>query len=190
MVSNAGGCNSPVTTNNLTVNPIPVINAGTDRQISTGASVNIDASISTSPTNISYLWTPATSLSSATVLNPVATPSADITYTLRATDNNTNCFTEDSVKIIVISKLFIPNAFSPNGDGLNDTWKIPAMVLYPDATVSIFNRYGEIIYETKNYISNPWNGSYRGKQQPNGTYVYIIRFAADKYEKGTVTIVR
>jgi gliding motility-associated-like protein len=90
----------------------------------------------------------------------------------------------------VISKLFIPNAFSPNGDGLNDTWNIPAMILYPDAVVTIFNRYGEIIYETKNYISKPWNGSYRGKQQSNGTYVYVIKFATDKYEKGTVTIVR
>jgi len=190
VVSNAGGCNSPVTTNSVTVHPIPVINAGTDKQISTGASVNIDATISTSPANISYLWTPATSLSSATILNPVATPSANITYTLRATDNNTNCYTEDSVKIIVISKLFIPNAFSPNGDGLNDTWNIPAMILYPDATVTVFNRYGEIIYETKNYISKPWNGSYRGKQQPNDTYVYVIKFASDKFEKGTVTIVR
>lgn len=190
VVNNAGGCNSPVSTNTLTVLPVPVINAGTDRQISTGASVTIDATITTSPANISYTWTPATSLSNAAVLNPVATPSSTVTYTLKATDNTTNCFAVDSVKIIVISKLFIPNAFSPNGDGLNDTWNIPAMVLYPDATVTIFNRYGEIIYETKNYISNPWNGTYRGIQQPNGTYVYVIRFTADKYEKGTINIVR
>jgi gliding motility-associated-like protein len=111
-------------------------------------------------------------------------------YTLTATDKITSCTAIDSVKIIVISKLFIPNAFTPNGDGLNDTWNIPAMILYPDAVVTIFNRYGQAIYNSKNYISHPWDGTYKGKQQPGGSYIYIIKFSSDNTEKGTVTIVR
>ncbi len=189
VVSNAGGCNSPATANAITVSPIPAIDAGTDKQISTGASVTLDASIS-SPANYTYLWTPSTYLNNAGILNPLAAPTNNITYTITATDNSTRCTASDSAKVIVISKLFIPNAFSPNGDGINDTWNIPAMILYPEASVLIFNRYGQVIYQTKNYIAKPWNGSYKGKQQPGGTYVYVIKFAAGNTEKGTITIVR
>ena len=64
------------------------------------------------------------------------------------------------------------------------------MILYPEATVTIFNRYGEIVYDTKGYISKPWDGRYKGKSQPTGSYIYIIKFTGDKVEKGTVTIVR
>ena len=140
--------------------------------------------------NYSYLWTPAAGLSSATILNPVAAPQATTTFALTATDNLNGCASTDSVKITVISKLYIPNAFTPNNDGKNDKWNIPAMALYPDATVSVFNRFGEKVFETTNYISHAWDGTWKGKAQPMGSYIYIIRFNADRTEKGTVTIVR
>ena len=175
--------------NNLIVTPAPSVNAGADKTISTGSSVTLDATI-TNAANYNFLWMPSTYLNSATILNPVATPAVNVTYAIKATDKITNCSATDSVKISVISKLFIPNAFTPNGDGLNDVWNIPGMALYPNASVLIFNRYGEVIYETKNYTSKPWDGTYKGKKQPGGTYVYLITFDLDKIEKGTVTIIR
>jgi gliding motility-associated-like protein len=54
----------------------------------------------------------------------------------------------------------------------------------------VFNRYGEKVYETKNYISNAWDGKYKGKEQPMGSYIYIIQFTPETMEKGIVTIVR
>jgi gliding motility-associated-like protein len=188
-VVSAAGCGSAVSTQNIVVLPAPVVNAGADKLISTGASIGMTAAISPAG-NYSYLWTPAAGLSNATLLNPVATPQATTTYAVTATDNINGCTSTDSVKITVISKLFIPNAFTPNNDGRNDKWAIPAMALYPDATVAVFNRYGEKIFESDNYVSNPWDGTFKGKAQPMGSYVYIIRFSADKSEKGIVTIVR
>lgn len=189
MVMNAAGCGSVTSTNTLSVTPAPSVNAGADKIISTGSSVILDATI-TNAANYNFLWTPATYLNSATILNPVATPAGDVNYAIKATDKITNCSATDSVKVAVISKLFIPNAFTPNGDGTNDKWLIPGMALYPDATMLIFNRYGEVIYQTKNYISKPWDGTYKGRQQPSGSYVYLIRFDQDKTEKGIVTIFR
>ena len=67
----------------------------------------------------------------------------------------------------------IPNAFTPNGDGINDVWNIPALVDYPSCVVSIFTRYGGMIYQSRGY-AKPWDGAYNGGPLPMGTYYYII----------------
>jgi len=67
----------------------------------------------------------------------------------------------------------IPNAFTPNGDGINDVWNIPALADYPSCVVSIFTRYGGMIYQSRGY-AKPWDGVYNGGQLPMGTYYYII----------------
>ena len=66
------------------------------------------------------------------------------------------------------------------------------MALYPDGIVMVFNRWGEKIFETKGYFSNPWNGKYKGLLQPHDVYVYIIQLTNDKSKviKGTVTIIQ
>jgi len=69
--------------------------------------------------------------------------------------------------------LTIPNAFSPNNDGINDVWNIPALSSYADCSVQIFNRYGQLLFESKGY-SKPWNGTFKGEQLPVATYYYII----------------
>ncbi len=188
-VFNSAGCGSALSANSVIVLPSPVINAGADKVISTGASTTLDATI-TNAASYNYLWTPSTGLNAATVLTPVTTPQLTIIYAITAIDKINNCTSTDSVKVTVISKLFIPNAFTPNGDGKNDKWNIPAMVLYPEATVMIFNRFGEKVYETKTYTTNPWDGTFKSKKQPSGSYVYLIKLTPDKIEKGIVTIVR
>jgi len=64
--------------------------------------------------------------------------------------------------------------------------------LYPDALVQVFNRYGENVYQTKDYTSRPWDGKYKGTDQPNGVFVYLIQLndAEKRILKGYVTIIR
>jgi gliding motility-associated-like protein len=84
-----------------------------------------------------------------------------------------------------------PNAFSPNGDAINDTWEIPLLAgLYPDCTVEIYNRLGQILFRSIGY-GKTWDGKYKGKDQPVGTYYYVIKARADLPPVGgSVTIVR
>jgi gliding motility-associated-like protein len=73
----------------------------------------------------------------------------------------------------VFQELIIPNAFSPNGDGINDLWKVRGLETYPDAVVSIFNRYGQPLFKQKS-SSKGWDGKRNGQSLPIGTYYYMI----------------
>jgi gliding motility-associated-like protein len=70
-------------------------------------------------------------------------------------------------------QLDIPNTFTPNGDGINDTWAIKNLDNYPKSTVNVFNRWGQSVFSSIGYPS-PWDGSYKGNSLPSGTYYYII----------------
>lgn len=86
--------------------------------------------------------------------------------------------------------IVIPNTFTPNGDGINDVWKIDALLAYPQCTVSIYTRYGNLIYQSRGYPT-PWDGTYNGSKLPDGTYYYIIKpGTAMKTMAGSVTIIR
>lgn len=90
----------------------------------------------------------------------------------------------------ILPCLKIPNAFTPNGDGINETWIIENIDLYPDAQIFVYTRWGEQIYYGTPK-SDPWNGTYNGKKMPTGAYLYIVETRnndAGVY-KGTVTIV-
>jgi gliding motility-associated-like protein len=87
------------------------------------------------------------------------------------------------------NKILIPNAFSPNGDGLNDTWEIFALNGNPDVIVEIYNRWGELIFYSKGY-SEPWNGTYKDKPVLEGTYAYVVRIDNDTVLRGTILVVR
>lgn len=84
--------------------------------------------------------------------------------------------------------LVIPNTFTPNNDGINDTWTIKNMSTYASFTVSIFNRNGQQLYFSNRYAM-PWDGRYRGAELPAGTYYYVIN-ADSKTLSGYVTIIR
>lgn len=190
-VTDTNGCGSLAVTDNLQVYLVPLVNAGTDKLIQTGTAVLLNATVSpVLPFN--YLWTPASSLNSAGILQPLASPTSTTNYVLLAEDPVSHCSGTDDVTVNVVSKLFIPNAFTPNGDGKNERWVIPGIALYPEATVTIYNRYGQKIVESKNYSNQPWDGNYQGKKQPMGSYVYLIILHDNKNQvfKGQVTIIR
>mgnify|MGYP001113634044 FL=1 len=140
----------------IKVFPQPVANAGPDKSLLEGGSVIIDATASGDIT--SYLWTPNDHISNNTVLVPTVSPVNDITYTLTVTSSD-NCVTRDAVFVKVFKTPVIPNAFSPNGDGINDTWIIDYLNSYPGVTVQVFNRYGQAVYRSVGY-SRPWDGTY------------------------------
>ncbi len=89
-----------------------------------------------------------------------------------------NCHTLITSNTVVIELLpplvlTIPNTFTPNGDGINDLWEIPGLAFYPNCEVTVYNRYGSLVYKSKGY-SKSWDGNYNGAPLPSSTYYYII----------------
>jgi len=91
----------------------------------------------------------------------------------------------------VYDKIIIPNAFSPNGDGINDTWNIEPLDLFNDADLQVYNRYGQLVFRNVGYIK-PWDGTRNGTPLPVSTYYYILdlKIKNEKPMTGSVTILR
>ena len=115
-----------------------------------------------------------------------ATRSArDSIYSVTITDAN-SCAAKLDVEVTFSQWsgcLEIPEVISPNGDGKNDTWIIKNIDIFPDAEVLVYNRWGELVYRTKNISANPWDGKYRGKLVPVDSYHYILDFHNGKKPK-------
>ncbi|MFL5773259.1 MAG: gliding motility-associated C-terminal domain-containing protein, partial [Flavisolibacter sp.] len=166
------GTNGCVSSNDesITVFPVPSVNAGPDRFILEGGNVILLATANGN--GLSYLWNPPIYLNQNNILQPIATPLDDITYTLKVISSE-GCMATDETFIKVLKTPGIPNTFSPNGDGIHDKWEIKYLESYPGATVEIYNRYGQLIFQSTGY-SKPWDGTFRGSPLPAGTYYYII----------------
>ena len=111
-------------------------------------------------------------------------------YYVTVTDNNTcsktlNILLKESSSLC----LKIPDAFTPNGDGINDTWQIDYIEMYKEAFVYVFNRWGQKLYQARSG-DEFWDGTFNGKPVPAGTYLYVIdlRNNLDPLT-GTVTVV-
>lgn len=154
----------------INVHDKPYANAGNDIVIFENTDAIIKAIAE--GTNITYTWSPSEYLNNANVMQPIAMPPADKTYTL--TVNSEYCGSaSDEINIIVLKEVVVPNTFTPNGDGINDTWVIKGLETYADNTLQVFNRYGQSIYSAKGAAKN-WDGKFNGKLLPAGTYYYII----------------
>jgi gliding motility-associated-like protein len=153
-----------------------------------GTSVQLDA---VGGPFMAYRWEPATGLNSNTIPNPIATPPESIRYYVYATSEN-GCVVVDSVNIEVIEDLKVYNAFSPNGDGINEYFEIEHSERFPEMLVEIYSRWGSLLYSSVGYDSGKnWDGNYRGKEAPVGTYYYvIIPYSGAKPITGNVTIIR
>ena len=181
----AEGCSSPVVTKQVIVSAIPLVNAGPNLFVLEGGQVLINATSNAG----NFRWSPATWLSDSTLLQPVTKPLADITYTLTVTGNG-NCTATDEVTVKVLKDLAIPNAFSPNGDGINDVWVIKSLESYPGSVMQVFDRYGRLVL-TSNGYNKPWDGKLNGTPLPAGTYYYVLDPKnGRKAITGSVTILR
>ena len=126
-----------------------------------------------------YLWSPLTGLNFANIPNPVATPGTSTIYTVTVT-NAFLCSASTSITLITTcDSLEIPTGLSPGDDGINDTWVINGLEKYPGNSISIYNRWGNIVFEAHPY-RNDWQGKctvkgrLMGETLPDGTYYFII----------------
>ncbi len=172
----------------VTVLPRPTVNAGPDRRILQGQSVVLNAAAT--GTNLLFVWMPFVFISNPALLQPTVSPVSDITYTITATSTNGCGVATDNVFVRVFKAIVVPNTFSPNGDGINDLWNIIALDTYPEAVLSVFDRYGRLVY-TAMGDTPPWNGAINAKPLPVGTYYYLIELknGLDPL-KGNITILR
>ncbi|BAV04776.1 hypothetical protein FLA_0775 [Filimonas lacunae] len=167
-VSNQFNCTDTASVT-VSVQSLPTANAGEDKWVVYGQSVQLNGSIT--GTNSLFYWTPEIYLNNSHILTPRVSPEHDTTYTLYVSNNCGQA--SDEVFVKVYRQVEAPNIFSPNGDGIYDTWNIPALTGYPNAEVSVFSRYGMRVFYSKGYHT-PWNGSYNNKKVPAGTYYYVI----------------
>jgi len=136
-----------------------------------------------------YSWTPATYLDNASIRNPRSIPKADVLYNLTVSTTN-GCKGSGSVSITLLKTLAVPNAFSPNGDGINDVWTIKSLESFSNCSVQVYNRYGKTVFNTTGY-NKPWDGTYNGSALPVGVYYYIIDMKnGTKPYSGSVTILK
>ena len=170
VVTNQFGCkDSALTTVNIWKKP--VVNAGPDYRIFEGESVVLNGTLS--GTSISFSWSPTIFMLNSNSLTPTVSPNDKITYTLLGM-SDLGCGTAtDEVTIKVYKKVRVPNAFSPNGDGINDTWIITGLDTYPESVVKVYTRSGLVIFQTKG-TDKIWDGTHNGKSLPMGTYYYLI----------------
>ena len=155
----------------VTVNMNPTANAGPDKVIIKGQSTTLDGTAG--GTDVNYLWTPANNITGNTTLLPVVDPVATQLYILNVFSGKGCKSATDSVLVKVYQQLYVPNAFTPNGDDINDTWVIETLDAYPGADVKVYDRYGQIIFDN-NGKNISWDGKFKGKIQTAGAYVYII----------------
>ncbi|MEP7165343.1 MAG: gliding motility-associated C-terminal domain-containing protein [Ferruginibacter sp.] len=149
------------------------VDAGPPVSIISGDKVQLFA---TAVNATSYLWTPPTGLSSTTTLTPIAQPTVTTLYTLTV-KNDVGCTASDDVLVTVIPYCIkVKNAFTPNGDGINDKWLVyDNYECLKNVTVHVFNRYGSEVFSSKDY-HNDWDGRYKGKSVPDGTYYAVVDF--------------
>jgi gliding motility-associated-like protein len=164
------GC-SVTKTQDIIVNPTPAADAGPDKVVLEGGSVVLTGK-GTGASNLIYNWAPDYRIDNRGVPTPRVSPTDDIYYTLTVISDK-GCKDDDQVFVKVLKKPLVPNAFSPNGDGINDTWVIEYLETYPGAVVEVYNRYGQPIFRSVGY-DKPWDGTYKGQALPTGTYYYII----------------
>lgn len=168
------------------------VDAGPDVSITQGESTTFNPGITAGIISL-IAWTPDLSLSCNDCTGPVASPTATTRYSIEVTDN-AGCVVSDSLLVIVTSpQLLIPTAFSPNGDGVNDRFRILNKDLVK-FTLQVYNRWGEKVYETSDPTEG-WDGIYKGIPQGMGAYVWTCSYQLSgqiksSLAKGNVTLMR
>lgn len=186
-------CNQSATlSTKLTVSPLPAIIASRSNDIDCS---NDFSQLSAAGAD-EYSWTPATTLNNPGIRYPIATPLSTTGYIVKGTDA-AGCTGYDTITVKVdnINKggYLMPNAFTPDNDGLNDCFRIKYWGIIDDLEFSIYNRWGERLFFTRD-ASQCWDGTYKGVKQDGGVYIYMIKAKTacqpEVFRKGTFVLVR
>ncbi len=160
-------CLNGETTRTVIVGSPPVLDLGIDRDLLKGSSITLNADLGPA---YSYNWTPPTGIDAPNSAQPVFSPERTTTYRVVAKEAS-GCFAEDSITIRVFAGIYIPDVFTPNNDGQNDTWELKGLEEYPEAEVTVFDRWGHAVFYNKGNYLKPFDGN----TLPAGSYVYVIR---------------
>lgn len=152
----------------------------------------------TSIPGVNYLWSPSAWLSDPALSSPTATPPPGIYWYQVLLDDGNGCIFTDSVKIVVLDVfcyepyIFIPNAFSPDGDGNNDILYVRGIFI-EDLQLLIFDRWGNLVFETRSQ-ENGWDGTYKERKLDPGVYAYYLKITCYNQmlftKKGNITLIR
>jgi gliding motility-associated-like protein len=186
-------CASPDTAQAITmvVYLLPVIGLTPDTVIAGGSSLQLTPLISGDIA--SYSWRPATGLDDTAIADPIATPVGTTTYRLTALTTN-GCAASASEEVQVFYQLVMPAAFTPNGDGRNDLFRVPPSISVVVNRLAVYDRIGACMYSAEG-SGAAWDGRLDGRMQPAGVYVWYLEYVnplTNKTEmaKGTVVLVR
>jgi gliding motility-associated-like protein len=155
--------------------PVPLFSAGNDTSIQSGGIAQLAAT----PGFDFYSWTPVEWLSDPNVRRPFAEPEETTLFFVQA-NHSSGCVASDSVWVFVLDHLnvIVPNAFTPNGDGLNDQLSMIDRGIGEFGAFQIFNRWGELVFYSTD-MNDSWDGTYKGKEAELGTYLILVE-ATDK----------
>ncbi len=177
IVTNSSGC-ADTAVKNIKVFPNPTVSLPEVLEVPLGGSVLLPAEYSS--TSLTYSWTPDSTLNCKTCPRPISNPKFDTKYDVTFVDEN-GCSNKGGVQVVVLCKgitLFLPNTFSPNGDGVNDVFYPRGQGLDRIKFLRIFNRWGEVVFEQKDFVANNalygWNGKYKGSKVHPDVYVYQL----------------
>ncbi|NDC78495.1 MAG: PKD domain-containing protein [Chitinophagia bacterium] len=187
VVTNAAGCVSDPFIDSVRVYLQPVVDAGPSFVVQQGSRVDFRPVVN--DTTLAFQWSPTPDLSPATQLKASVTARQDQVYRLTAFGQN-GCSSSDTLLVRILLPVVVPNVFSPNGDGVHDTWEIRNLADYPGYTIQVFNRYGQPVYSAAAGASS-WDGRANGVPLPVGVYYYIIDLK-NGFQKlnGSITIIR
>ena len=198
IASDSLGCFTDTAYVPITVYPIPVVSAGEDQSINVGRQTDIIPQISDDVTSI--LWTPSIGIVADNYPAITVKPRETIAYTIEAR-NEGGCTATDEVTIHVLcnnANIFIPNTFSPNGDGANDVFYPRGSGLFQIKNLKIYNRWGEIVFERSVFNANDesagWDGTLKGTKLPPDVFVYMVEVLCDNNQsiifKGNISLLR
>jgi len=140
------------------------------------------------PLNSTVSWFPSIGLSNPAAARPYASPDRTTTYTFTVSTPE-GCVSEKKITVLVID-LNIPNGFTPNDDGSNDTWEIGGITDYPNCTVEVLNRWGNVVFSSKGYTTG-WDGRWNGELVPVGMYYYQIYLREVEHKfTGSLSVIR
>ncbi len=193
------GCPSDQAT--ITVNVIDVTTIVPEpiQNIFEGIATAINLTADSQNPNLDFIWTPNLGISCTNCNTPLVTLSSNQLYYVQITDNENGCVGLDSVEMRIVSScneglVIVPNAFSPNGDGLNDVLYVRGSTLDFIYTFKVYSRTGELVFETQN-LAEGWDGTYNGQQLNAGVYVYYVEAPCALngnriLKSGNVTLIR
>lgn len=184
-VNSTSACQSGTAQRTAVVQPIPNVSAGVNALIFRGASTRLGAAAN--DPNLNYSWFPPLGIDNPNIARPLASPNETTVYELKATDKY-GCSAASKVTVQVYNGVWIPDVFTPNGDGQNDKWELKGIEAYPTCEVTIYNRWGAAIFYSKGYVQ-PWDGSIDEDPALSGAYSYTI-VTPIQILRGMVLVVR